>query len=163
MNAQLKLVQFSAKDVEISVQQSKDPVRRVFDHWLFMFGRSPNRCKLDPARKAVISSALLLFDEGQLFEAIDGMAADPLGDCDKPKMRDAMRELEWLFARSSRIERWSDLGQALRMQAERRLAEQSRPVEAPPAEDAAADAAQAARVREQLRSMARARREAAHG
>ena len=94
---------------------TRDATRRVFEHWLYMSGRSPLRCKLGPQRRQVIDAALAIgYSPDQLMQAIEGMAADPLGDVDKPRMRDAMREIEWLLAREARIERWAEAGARLR-------------------------------------------------
>lgn len=113
-NPQLKLV--SEKPPQ---PQPTDPVRQIFDHWVLMLGRSPSRTKLGPTRNAVILQALQLYDCDMLMAAIDGMAADPLKDCTQDRIRDAMREIEWLLAREARIERWAEAGDRLRMMAER--------------------------------------------
>lgn len=92
-----------------------DVVRRVFEHWLRFFKRNPRRCKLGPARRTVIAAMLTVYegDPEALELAIEGMAADPLEDC-APRMRDAMREIEWLLAKESRVERWAAKGDELR-------------------------------------------------
>ena len=149
----MKLLKFQQKEGVESAQGSTDPVRRVFNHWLFMFARSPNRCKLDPVRKAAIGAALVLYDEDQLCAAIEGMAADPLDDCHSDKMRAAMREIEWLLARGSRIERWADMGDRLRLEALRREVAPE-----PEAVESIVDPAVAAAARERLRQMAATRR-----
>jgi len=77
------------------------------------------------------------------------MAADPLDDCGTDKMRDAMREIEWLLGRASRIERWAEAGDRLRLQAQRA---QREPVPEQAAE--VVDPAVAAAAREALRKMA---------
>lgn len=153
--SQLKLVQMqTAADAAAT---STDPVRRVFDHWLFMFGRSANRCKLGATRRPVISAALALYDEDQLMAAIDGMASDPLDDCRSDKMRDAMREIEWFMATEARIERWALKGDALKFDL---LREDTAEVVEHPTElvDPAAKAAAKAR----LRDIAASRRGAAN-
>lgn len=149
----MRLLKFQQGEVVESAQGSTDPVRRVFDHWLFMLGRAPNRCKLDPVRKAAIGAMLTLYDEDQLCAAIEGMAADPLDDCGSDKMRAAMREIEWLMARGSRIERWADIGDRLRLEALRReTVPEAAPVQS------IVDPAVAAAARERLRQMAATRR-----
>lgn len=147
-SAQLRLVQMQTPAEASS--GSKDPTRRVFDHWLFMFGRSPNRCKMGPTRRAAINQALTLYDEDQLMAAIEGMAADPLEDCSSDKMRDAMREIEWLLGREARIERWADRGEALRLRAQRQVDQAGvQPiVEAPEVVDPAAVALYRERIRQ---------------
>lgn len=124
-----------------------------------MFGRSPNRCKMGPTRRAVISAALVIYEEDQLMAAIDGMASDPLDDCTSDKMRDAMREIEWLLAREARVERWADRGDALKAAMLRSdaapVVESIQPVEIDPAEAAA--------HRARLRDLAARSRGAANG
>lgn len=94
---------------------SREPARRIFEHWVFMSGRSIRRCKMGPTRAGVILAALSMgYDEDMLMMAIEGMAADPLADCDSQRMRDAMREIEWFMAREARIERWAERGERLR-------------------------------------------------
>lgn len=134
---------------------SQDPTRQVFDHWVFMLGRSVARCKLGPTRRGVINAALTLYDVDTLCMAIEGMAADPLADCASDKMRDAMREVEWLLARESRVERWAEMGERLRGQADDLAVRQAQRASQPPEADApAADPAAVAAARERLRALA---------
>lgn len=111
-----------------------DPTRRIFEHWLAMFGRNPKRCKLGPTRRAAINAALALYDVDQLELAIEGMAADPLERC-PASMAEVMRDVEWLFAKESRIERWCEAGEALRerlaLDDQRRQHAQAEPVSTP--------------------------------
>lgn len=139
---------------------SQDPVRQVFEHWVFMLGRSPARCKLGPTRRPAIMAALSIYDPGVLMLAVDGLAADPLETCTE-RMREAMREIEWLLARESRIEFYADKGEALRRRAERRADEVRLAQRTSDSGDpAAAQAAQQAsdEARERLRAMAAAMR-----
>lgn len=99
--------------------ETSDPVRQVFEHWVWMLGRSPARCKLGSTRRPVIAAALTLYETEALLLAVEGLAADPLEGCSE-RMREAMRELEWLFAKESRIEYYEERGMALRRRAERR-------------------------------------------
>jgi hypothetical protein len=105
---QLRLVQ----DAPPAHGVTQDPVRQVFEHWVFMFGYMPARTKLDPERKRIITAALALYDGDvqTIMMAVEGMAAVPLGD--KPEsMQDAMREVSWFLASARRIEsalRWRD-------------------------------------------------------
>lgn len=152
-HTQLKLV---TQMPAIETGTTTDPTRQVFEHWLYMLGRSPARCKLGPTRRAAINGALAIgYDVQTLLLAVEGMAGDPLEGCSE-RMQSAMRELEWLLATEARIEQWADKGDALR-QASQRAAQ--RPAEV--AQDAAADVdpAQAAAARERLRAYAAARRE----
>jgi len=131
--------------------QSGDVVRLVFEHWVAMFGRPIRRCKLGPTRRAAIQAMLTLYDADTLMLAIEGMAADPLADCRGDEVRAAMRELEWLFGKESRIERWADRGERLRAMA----ASFGRAERDPPAqEDAARSAADAQAARAQLAALA---------
>lgn len=145
------------KLVTEAVQQNSapmDPTRRVFDHWVAMNGRMVARCKLGPTRRQAINAWLTVYDEDQLLAAIEGMAADPLEGCN-PGQRAAMRELEWLLASESRIERWSELGFTLRDE----LAAADRRCAAPVvADEPVVDPAEAAAARARLVALARRRR-----
>lgn len=151
-SAQLRLVDNMPA---ITPGTTSDPTRQVFEHWLYMLGRSPMRCKLGPTRCAAVNGALAIgYDVDTLLLAIEGMAGDPLDGC-TPRMQQAMRELEWLLASEARIEQWADKGDALRqasVQAQRRPAV----VEDEPEQ---VDPAEAERARERLRAFAAARRE----
>ncbi len=149
---QLKLVQMQSP-AEAAIG-SADATVRVFQHWVFMLGRSPNRCKLDWQRRAAINQALTLYEEDQLMAAIEGMAADALDDCTSDRIRDAMREIEWLLAKGARIERWAEAGDRLRLEA---AAAARQPAQPEPAREPV-DPAVTASAREALRQMAAARR-----
>jgi hypothetical protein len=153
-NPQLRLVQDAQQP-----QTSTDSVRRVFEHWLFMLGRSPRRCKLGPTRRAAINGALAIgYDEETLMLACEGMACVSFEG--KPEsMREAMLELEWFMAREARIERATRYNKALRDAAAR----QAVPVAVAEAVAATVDPVAAAAARERLRTMAAALRGGAHG
>lgn len=141
-----------------------DPVRAVFEHWVALMGRHPSRCKLDKQRREVIASALAIgYEVDVLLQAVEGMAADPLEHCAEARMRDAMREVEWLLARASRIERWADRGAELRAQALREHAERKQQAQAPAAtaeaEQKAHDEAASLAARARLAELARRRRQ----
>ena len=148
---QLRLVQ----DAPPAHGVTQDPVRQVFEHWVFMFGKQPGRTKLDAERRQVIQAALQLYewDVQTVMLAVEGMAAVPLGD--KPEgMQDAMREVTWFLAKSSRIEsalRWSD---RLRLQAAQQQAMQCAVPVAPEVATTPEDAAAARAARERLRELA---------
>jgi hypothetical protein len=129
-------------------------VRRIFDHYVYMLGRNPRRCKLDPTRKSAILAALTVYDEDTLMLTMEGIAADPL-DGKPESMRAAMRELEWLLARGARIERWADKGEALRQELDRADAQQQHQIDTP---SPPSDPAAAAASRERLRTHAAAMR-----
>ena len=148
---QLRLVQ----DAPPAHGVTQDPVRQVFEHWVFMFGKQAARTKLDAERRQVIQAALQLYegDVQTVMLAVEGMAAVPLGD--KPEsMQDAMREVTWFLAKSSRIEnalRWSD---RLRLQAAQQQAMQCAVPVAPEVATTPEDAAAALAARERLRELA---------
>lgn len=97
---------------------SRDPTRRIFERWALMNGHSLARCKLGPTRRVAINGALAMgYDAQFILLAVDGMAGDPLEDCRNDGTRAAMRELEWLLAAESRIERWAAKGELLRQRA----------------------------------------------
>lgn len=126
---------------------STDPVRMVFDHWVFMFGLMPARTKLDDERRKVINEALALYGLDVVLLAVEGMAAAPLGD--KPEsMRLAMREVSWFLARAKRVESCLRYGDDLRAMAQQPAAAVQQAAEAP------ADPAAAAAARERLRALA---------
>lgn len=153
---QLKLVQDAPPGFN---PDTRDPTRQVFDHWLFMLGRSPRRCKMGPTRRAAINSALAMgYDVDTLLLAVEGMAADPLDGAPHDRMRDAMREIEWLLAREARIERWADMGETLRLEAIQVDNPQPEDMPAPPTDPVAAAAA-----RERLRELGARRRGGVHG
>lgn len=153
-NAQLRLVQDAQQP-----QHTTDPVRRVFDHWLFMLGRSPRRCKLGPTRRAAINAALAIgYDEDTLMLACEGMACVSF-DGKPESMREAMLEMEWFLAREARIERAVRYGEALR-DAAARQAQPATVVEAAPV---VVDPVAAAAARERLRAMAASLRGGQHG
>lgn len=151
-SAQLRLVENMPA---ITTGTTADPTRQVFEHWLYMLGRSPMRCKLGPTRRAAINGALAIgYDVDTLLLAVEGMAGDALDGC-TPRMQQAMRELEWLLATEARIEQWADKGDALRQASAQA---QRRPVAAEAAPQDV-DPAAAALARERLRAFAAARRE----
>ena len=144
---QLKLV----IDAPATCATPQDATRRIFDHWLYMLGRNPRRCKLGTTRRAAINAALTVYDEETLLLTMEGIAADPLEG--KPEsMRAAMRELEWLLASEARIERWADKGEALRIDALRLDALQQARADAPP--PPVSDPVAAAAARDRVRALA---------
>lgn len=152
MATQLKLV--SAMPA-VQVGTTTDPTRQVFEHWLFMFGHSAQRCKLGPSRRQAINGALAMgYDVETLMLAVEGMAGDSLEGCGD-RMAAAMRDLEWLLAKEARIEQWADKGDLLRKASFQRANAPTALQEEAPAE---VDPAEAAAKRERLRQFAAARR-----
>jgi len=128
MPQQLRLVNTPAPAHNLTT----DPVRRVFEHWVFMFGRCAKRTKLDHERR---------------------LAAVPLGD--KPQsMRDAMIEVSWFLAKAARIERALRYADDLRAMAARSDAAALRVASGPGLDVAPADPAAAAAARDKLRALA---------
>jgi hypothetical protein len=151
MSAQLRLVTDAPPTFD---WQTADPVRRVFEHWLFMFARSPARCKLGPTRRQAIAAALAMgYDADTLALAVEGMAGDALEGC-TARMQEAMRELEWLLAKESRIEQYAKRGEDLRAQAEQAAEEEQRRAMRPAEPVPTVDPAAAAAARERLRQLA---------
>lgn len=123
---------------------SHDPSRVVFEHWLFMFGKSPNRCKLGPQRRRVINAALALYELEDVLLAIEGCAADEWCAGHNNLGRE-FTDVEWLLANESRIERFAEVGERLQ---ERAAAQAKARAEQPVAASAEPDdpaAVQAAR------------------
>lgn len=151
-SAQLRLVQGAPLP---QVGTSSDPVRVVFDHWLFILGKSAARCKLGPTRRAAIASALTLYEPDVLLQAIEGMAADPwCGGANRTGQ--ALFDVEWLFAKEDRIERMADAGEAARRRAQQ-LEQQRAELQArPPQPEAPPDPAARERYRAMLAEMRRA-------
>lgn len=134
-----------------------DPVRQVFEHWLFMLGKSPARCKLDATRSGAIRAALLLFDAGELMLAAEGFATDAWACSDNRTGKPL--DIEWLMAKASRIEHYAEQGEQLRAQA-------TQAAHAPAQQPAAqVDPAEAEAQRERLRALAQQlrRQGGAHG
>jgi hypothetical protein len=155
--AQLRLVQDAPPTFNLATQ---DPARRIFEHWLFMFGRSPARCKLGPIRRKAIDSALALgYDVDVLLMAVEGMAADPLDRASAPHIAERMREIDWLMGAEARIEHWAARGEQLRA-----MADAPPPPAAADVVDAApVDPAAEAAGRQRFFALAAQLRGAAHG
>lgn len=132
--AQLKLVQQATEQPE----EVTDPTRRIFGHWLTMFGKSPNRCKMGPTRRAAINAAMTLYDEDQVLMAIEGAASDPWVCGDNP-MRRPQDDIEWILRNESSIERFSAVGEQLREHVRVRLVQRATAAAAAPVEDAPPD------------------------
>ena len=150
MSAQLRLVT-EAPAIDLGCAPGDD-TRKIFEHWLFMLGRNPRRCKLGPTRRAAINAALTVHDVETLELAIDGLAADPLDGC-TPQMREAMHEIEWLLAKESRVERWADAGEALHARVAAMVARRQAQ-QAAPAEQAGPTPEEAAQARERVKLLA---------
>ena len=154
--AQLRLITTPAS---AEPTNSQDPMRQVFEHWLFMLAKSPVRCKLGPTRRAAINAALTLYDVETLHLTIEGMAGDPLDGC-SDKMAAAMRELEWVLAKESRVERWADMGERFR---QRLQYDEHQAATTPDIAPQPVDPVLAAAARDRLRKFCTARRESQHG
>lgn len=106
---------------------AQDPARQVFEHWVYMLGKNPNRTKMGPGRRQAVQAALGLYGLEMLLQAVDGMAAENMEG--KPDtMVAAMQDFEWLFAHERRVELYADKGLALQQQ----LAAREREAQAAP-------------------------------
>lgn len=130
---------------EIQPQTSSDPVRRVFDYWVFMAQKSPLRAKLGPTRRQAIAAALTLYSEEELQLAIDGNLIDAW--C----VANGRHDLDWALVGESRIERFIELGEHLRERVQEAAATRREQAQAPVQDAASAAHAEAARQR--LRQM----------
>ena len=154
-NPQLRLVQDAQQP-----QTTTDPVRRIFVHWMFMHGKSPARCRLTPDRSQPIAAALAMgYCVEDLLLAVEGHASDPMDWARSDDSRKRFRELDKLMARGSTIERYIELGEALRDAAGRQLA----PVVATEMVAEPVDPVAAAAARERLRTLAASLRGGHHG
>lgn len=135
-----------------------DPVRIVFEHWVYMNGLRAASTKLGPKRKPVIAGALAMgYTAAELMLAVDGMASAALEG--KPEsMAERMREIDWFLADEVRIERCMRHGEKLRDMA----ASEARAPVVVTVDEAPADPAAAAAARERLRELAN-RCRGAHG
>ena len=93
--------------------QDKTAVERVFEHWVFMLGKHPQRTALGPKRKRAIEGALALYDEEVLLLAIEGCAASAwhAGENDRGRPFD---DLELILRDEPHVERFAEAGQRLR-------------------------------------------------
>lgn len=128
---------------------ARDEVRRVFDHWVFMLGKNPKRVALGPDRRKVIVRALQLYEVEVLEMAIEGVASSEwhAGENDRGL---PYQDIGLILRDEAHIERFSAMGEALRIKvasaAARERAQVSAPV--PVVVDPAAAEAQRQRLRE---------------
>jgi hypothetical protein len=103
-------------------KRSADAVERLFEHWVFMFGKNPRRCALGRVRRKVITEALALYDEETLEMAIEGCASSAwhAGENDRGK---EFNDIELIFRNEAKVERFAEDGEQLRA----RAAEEARP------------------------------------
>lgn len=140
--------------------QHRAAEHRLFGRWLAMWGKSPRRTKLTPERLAALRAALVLYDEDQLAEAIDGHAADAWAAGDNGLGR-AFDDIGWMLATGERVERYSEAGAALREEAEQAAQRRAdlRVVGAGAVQDdGAPDPAAVAAARERVRALVEAKR-----
>ena len=142
--AQLRLVQ----DAPIPpAGTSSDPVRQVFEHWVFVMVKSHARCKLDPTRRHALAAALTLHDVETLMLAVEGMAASAW--CALHREFD----LAHLVAKSALVEKYADEGEAARLRAQQEEAATLQRTHSPPPGQEPADPAAAAASRERYRAL----------
>lgn len=108
---QLKLIapQNSARQPAATPVLSADPVRRLFDYWCYMARKPAARTKLGPIRRQAITAALLLYSEDDLELAIEGNLLDDW--C----IQNARHDIDWLLQGESRIERFIDHADRIRL------------------------------------------------
>ena len=143
MSAQQKLTLVAMEGARVG--DAADPVRRVFDHWVFMLGKNPRRCALGMERRKVIRRALELYDEEVLLLAIEGCASSAwhAGENDRETV---YQDIELILRNERQVERFCEMGEVLRARAARVPA--VAPAEAVAPADAAAVEAQRARLRD---------------
>lgn len=119
MLQQLRLV----KDAPThAITPPSDPIGRVFERWLFMFGKSPRMCKLTTTRRRLVGAWLTVYDEGVLGLALDGAAADSF----IAERGGQFTALEWILRDEANIERYAEAGERLHAQLERACADEQR-------------------------------------
>ncbi len=134
---------------ETGAAAAADPVRQVFEHWVFMLGKNPKRCALGPQRRRVIERALQFYDEETLRLAIEGCAASAWHGGENDRGTE-YNDIELILRNEAHVERFAEMGERLRRRAEAAQRRQQAEPAAAPAEDAAAAAAS----RERLRALA---------
>ena len=143
---QLKLIsRVDAPSPSFEHEASADPVRRVFDHWLFMTGRNPARTKLGPQRRHAIAAFLVLYTEADAELAVEGNLIDAW--C----VENARHDIDWLLTGESRVERFMLLGERLREHAAKAQARRERAADV--AEGPAPDPQAAQAARERMRAL----------
>jgi hypothetical protein len=117
-----------------------------------MLGKNPKRCALGPDRRKIISKALALYDAETLELAIEGCAASAWhrGANDRDT---EYAGLELILRDEAHIERFAELGERLREQAEADAARAAQRAQEQ-AEAPAVDPAAAAAARQRLRDLA---------
>lgn len=144
MLQQLRLV----KDAPThAITPPSDAIGRVFDHWLFMFGKSPRMCKLTTARRRLVGAWLTVYDEGVLGLALDGAAADAF----IAERGAQFTSLEWILRDEANIERFAEAGERMHLQLEQAHASEQHARAATPQ---AVSPEQAAVARERVRQWA---------
>jgi len=96
---------------------AESAVQRVFDHWVWMMGKSPKRVAMGPQRRRAIQRMLDLYPEDTLMLAIEGCAASPFHRGDNDRGR-PFNDIELILRDEPHVERFADEGQRLRDRAE---------------------------------------------
>jgi hypothetical protein len=130
----------------------KAAVDQVFEHWVFMLGKNPRRCALGPERRKVINRALGLYDLETLLLAVEGCSASEFHNGGNDDGR-TYTDLELILRDERHIERFAEMGEALRERAAQ-LRAQQRQADTVPSIAPAVDPAAVAAQREALRKLA---------
>lgn len=129
-----------------------DVARKVFEHWVWMLGKPPNRTAFGPSRRKTVDRALELYDADTLMLAIEGCAASAWHNGENDRRR-PFNDIELILRDEPHIERFAEEGEALRAREEQA---RSAPVEQATQSNPQPDAAQVQAQRERLREMAAA-------
>lgn len=113
-----------ARQVQLSLVQDApsgaadhSAVERIFAHWVFMLGKHPVRTKLTPDRRRLIRQWVEVYDEDSLLLAVEGCAGSEwhAGANDR---HTAFNDLELILRSARHIERFAEMGENLRRQAQ---------------------------------------------
>lgn len=138
------------KLVHSSTTQGREAsdAQQVFDHWVWMLGKNPNRVAFGPTRRKAVDKALELYALDMLLMAVEGCASHPhnRGDNDRGE---EYTDLCLILRNEGQVERFARRGEKLRASAARAIEREAAAVNAPAPSpvDPAATAAQRERVR----------------
>ncbi len=160
---QLKITGAAPAQESAGEHVERSVAERVFDHWVWMLHKNPQRTALGPARRRAVERALSLYDEETLLLAIEGCAASKWHAGENDRERE-FTDLELILRDEAHVERFAADGERLRDQAERRRRSQASAQQVVPI-GAAADPEQVQAARDALRALAArlAGRRVAHG
>ena len=102
-------------------QPASDPVQEVFAHWVFMLGKNPKVCALGESRRKAIRKALALYDIETIMLAIEGCASSPFHNGENDR-HTSYNDLTLILRDEQHVEKFAEMGEALREKAARRQA-----------------------------------------